>query len=882
MRHLHCALLMLLAASFADSRRHASAGQGVEGGAVTFEQDVRPILKTHCFQCHGEEANPRGGLDLRLVRLMKVGGDSGGAMVPGQPDRSLLFQRIRDGEMPPEERKQLTAVQIQRIRQWIADGARTVREEPQQLDEGPLITPEERAHWACQPIIRPHVPRPRRVELVSNPIDAFLLVKLEEQALSFSPPAAKRTLMRRVYLDLLGLPPRPEDVTRFASNNDSLAWNRLIDRLLASPHYGERWATHWLDAAGYADSEGYTNTDAERPHAWRYRDYVIRSLNIDKPFGQFIREQLAGDELVQPPYEELTPEDVEKLTATGFLRMVPDGSAANVPDSNVARNAVIADTIQVVSTSLLGLTVGCAQCHDHRYDPISQEDYYRMRAIFAPAFDWQQWRTPQQRLVSLYTAENREQAEKIETEAKWIDQERSRRQQEFILATLKRELAKLPEEVREAARTAYETAAKQRTAEQKALLKQYPSLNVSAGSLYLYDSKAAQELKALAEKARQLRDSKPRVEFVRALTEIPDRVPVTHLFYRGDHEQPKQPLEPAGLTVVSLNAELPDIPARNPRLATTGRRLAFADRITSPQYPLTARVIVNRVWLHHFGRGLVATPGDFGALGTPPTHPQLLDWLAWSFIDSGWSLKTLHRLILTSTAWRQQLRTDPHQERTDPDNLFYGGARLRRVDAEVVRDSILAVNGDLYRKPFGPAVPVMPDRVGRFVIGKENLNAGRPGAIVPMHGEDFRRSIYVQVRRSRPLSLLKAFDRPDMAPNCDMRQSSTSSTQSLLMMNSDLMVEYSRKFADRVRREAGDNADRQIERAWQWAYARHPAAAEMNTALAFLADQTAGFAAQAAGSGGEKGKDAVHNPKREALAVLCQMLMSSNEFLYID
>ena len=352
MRHLHCALLMLLATSFADSRRHASAGQGVEGGAVNFEQDVRPILKTHCFQCHGEEANPHGGLDLRLVRLMKMGGDSGGAIVPGQPDRSLLFQRIRDGEMPPEERKQLTAAQIQRIRQWIADGARTVREEPEQLDEGPLITPEERAHWACQPIIRPHVPRPRRVELVSNPIDAFLLVKLEEQALSFSPPAAKRTLMRRVYLDLLGLPPRPEDVSRFASNNDPLAWNRLIDRLLASPHYGERWATHWLDAAGYADSEGYTNTDAERPHAWRYRDYVIRSLNIDKPFGQFIREQLAGDEMVQPPYEELTPEDVEKLTATGFLRMVPDGSAADVPDSNVARNAVIADTIQVDGSNL--------------------------------------------------------------------------------------------------------------------------------------------------------------------------------------------------------------------------------------------------------------------------------------------------------------------------------------------------------------------------------------------------------------------------------------------------------------------------------------------------------------------------------------------------
>ncbi|MCA9057418.1 MAG: DUF1549 domain-containing protein, partial [Planctomycetaceae bacterium] len=390
----------------------------------------------------------------------------------------------------------------------------------------------------------------------------------------------------------------------------------------------ERWAQHWLDVAGYADSEGYNDVDAERADAWRYRDYVIRALNTDKPFDRFITEQLAGDELVQTPLNNLSEEDAELLVATGFLRMAPDGTGGSVPDPMLARNDTIADTVKIVSSALMGVTVGCAQCHDHRYDPISQQDYYQFRAVFDPAFDWQQWRTPAQRRVSLYTDDLRAKAAEIEKQAKDVEAIRNQKQSEFIAATLEKEVAKLPEEIRESARAAQQTEEKKRTADQTALLKKYPSLNVTAGSLYLYDKKAADELKELADKATSIRATKPKEEFVRAVTEVQGRIPDSHLFARGDHEQPKQKVIPAGLTVVSLNTDTPSIPENDPDRPTSGRRLALARRLTHSNHPLTARVIVNRVWMHHFGRGLVTTPGDFGVLGQRPTHPELLDWLA--------------------------------------------------------------------------------------------------------------------------------------------------------------------------------------------------------------------------------------------------------------
>ena len=450
---------------------------------------------------------------------------------------------------------------------------------------------------------------------------------------------------------------------------------------------------------------------------------------------------------------------------------------------------------------------------------------------------------PKQRSISLYTDQDRAAAAEIEAEAKKIDAEHKKKQSEFIAATFEKQLTKLPSEIHEQARDAHRTPVKNRTEEQKALFKKHPSLNVTAGSLYLYDRKAADELKALSEKAKKLRNTKPKEDFVRALTEIAGRVPVTQLFHRGDHEQPKQELSPAGLTVISKVTQVSDIGFNDKALPTTGRRLAFAKRLTDRDHPLTARVIVNRVWMHHFGRGLVATPNDFGFLGQTPTHPQLLDWLAAEFRDSGWSLKHLHRLILNSNAWRQQVRVDPQLIAADPDNRLYGGAELIRLDAEAIRDAILQVSDKLNPKAFGPAVPVMADQVGRWVIGKENLNAGRPGDKIDMKGEEFRRSIYIQVRRSRPLSVLDTFDLPPMSPNCDKRRPSTGAPQSLLMMNSDLLINFSRHMARRLQRLAPDDPQQQIRTAWQLVYSRPPEPNELALAQQFVADQTAAFSA---------------------------------------
>ncbi|MEX1041508.1 MAG: PSD1 and planctomycete cytochrome C domain-containing protein [Pirellulaceae bacterium] len=858
-----------------------ASGNGLSAEEPKFETDVRGIFKQHCFHCHGEEEEVAGGLDLRLVRRMAQGGDSGGAIIPGDAEASLLYQRLASGEMPPEDGKQLTAAELETVRRWIAAGAETVRPEPEALDEGYLITEEERSHWSFQPIKRPAVPEVEKKQEVANPIDAFLLAKLEQQGHGFSPRADKGTLVRRLSFDLQGLPPAPTMVAEYVASDSPSAWGQLVDELLTSPHYGERWARHWLDVAGYADSEGYSDIDAERPHAWRYRDYVIKALNDDKPLDRFIHEQLAGDELISSPLDNLSAEDAELLAATGFLRMAPDGTGGAVDDVELARNETIADTVHIVSSSLMGMTLSCAQCHDHRYDPISHEDYFRFRAIFEPALDWQKWRRPKDRLVSLYTQADREAAAKVEAEAKKLDAARLKRQAEFIQATFEKQLAKLPEEIHEAARTAHATPAAKRNDAQKALFNKHPNLNVTAGSLYLYDKKAADELKKMADEAAKVRAGKPKQEYVRALTEVPGQVPVTRLFARGDHAQPKQELAPGGLTVISQTTGLGEIPLAAEDLPTTGRRLALAQQLTDPRHPLTARAIANRVWMHHFGIGLVTTPSDFGFLGEPPTHPELLDYLASELIESDWSLKHLHRLILNSNAWQQQVRQNGALEEADPDNHWYGGARLRRLDAEVVRDSLLTISGNLNPKPFGPPVPVMADTVGRIVVGKENLNAGRPGAVIDMKGEDLRRSIYIQVRRSRPLSLLDTFDQPVMSPNCDLRRPSTNATQSLLMLNSDQLIDQARATAARLIKERPDGLQQQLTLAWTLIYARPALPEELAAAEAFVSERAKGFAElpayQAKGD-----KPPTRTADEEALALMCQVLLSSNEFLYVE
>ena len=837
---------------------------------LTFEDKVRPIFKAHCFECHGEGRKLKGGLDMRLRRLVEKGGESGPALISGKHQDSLLFKRVASKEMPPGKKK-LTAEEIALIGRWIDEGAKTARPEPDKITPGFFITAEEQAFWAFQPIRHSPLPRIKQADRMRTPIDAFVLARLEDKSLSFSPEADRRTLIRRASFDLLGLPPTPEEIDQFLSDKSEDAYERLIDRLLASPFYGERWGRHWLDVAGYADSEGYTEEDPVRPHAYKYRDYVIRAFNEDMPLNRFIQEQLAGDEMVRPPYQSLKANDIDKLVATGFLRMAPDGTASGA-DRKLAMNQVVADTLQIVGTSLLGLTVNCAQCHNHRYDPIPQTDYYRMRAIFEPALNTQNWRVPAARRISLYTDADRLKSAQIEKEAAKIDQVRLKKQEEFIEATLKKELAKLPDAMREPIRIARNTPQAKRTPAQEKLLRDHPSVNVSAGSLYLYDAKAAAELKKLAEEAAKVRATKPIEDFVRALSEIPGQVPQTFLFHRGDHEQPKEAVLPGGLMIFA-DFKLGEIPAKDPGLPTTGRRLAFARQLTSGKHPLTARVLVNRVWLNHFGRGIVATPGDFGFLGDRPSHPELLDWLADEFTSGGWKLKRLHKLIMTSAVYRQSSLRTPALQKIDPDNRLLGRMSIRRLEAEAIRDAMLLVNGKLNGKQFGKPVPVMHDDFGQVVLGVDTSDsAGYKKKEVPLNGEEFRRSVYVQVRRTRPLSVLDTFDAPAMTPNCEIRNASTVAPQALLLMNSQHMVTQAKYFAERVRREAGPNAKKQMAHAWRLAFTQEPRESDVRDALAFLAEQSAHY------RGSQKGQ----NPQQLALTCFCQALLSSNRFLYVD
>jgi mono/diheme cytochrome c family protein len=869
--------LLLLLLLTAPSRAAAPPPAAV-AAALTFEQHVRPILRAHCLECHGENSKPKGRLDLRLRRFILRGGRSGPAVVSGKPAASLLYHRVRDREMPPGKVK-LTPNEIATIERWIAAGAPTAQPEPEKLAPGLHIGVQERQFWSFRPIVRPTRPSIKHQALARTAVDTFLLAKLEARGLSFSPRADRSTLIRRATIDLTGLPPTLNEIRAFVEDPRPDAWERLIDRLLASPAYGERWGRHWLDVAGYADSHGYTGSDPVRRYAWKYRDQVIRSFNSDKPFDRFIVEQLAGDELVRPPYANLPAKDLDKLIATGFLRTAPDGTATPGTDRKAASNQVVADTLQIVSTALLGLTMHCAQCHNHRYDPIPQEDYYRLRAIFEPAYDVKRWRVPAGRLVSLLNPIDWQKTLAIEQAAAKIDGERARKQAEYIERTFQKQLAKVPAEERAAVEKAYRTPATKRSPAQQKLLRTHPSVNVSAGSLYLYDQKAADDLKSYTARAAKLRATKPIEDFIDALTEVPGQVPATLLFHRGDPEQPGHAVAPGGLTVLA-KLDLGSIPSKDRSLPTTGRRLAFARQLTSGKHPLTARVLVNRVWMHHFGRGIVGTPGDFGVLGERPTHPQLLDWLAAEFMRD-WSLKRLHRLILTSTAYQQSSRSSDALARTiDPDVRLLWRMPLRRMESEAVRDSILAVSGQLNRRLFGPPVPVAPDTSGQIVLGIDTRDsAGRPRGEPALGGADFlRRSVYVQVRRSMPLSVLETFDVASTSPNCERRSFSTVAPQALLLMNSDFLVRNAVAFADRVSREAGRDPRARVEHASLLAFGRPLDGGQLADALAYLAEQTEHYRRMQK----QRAKTASPPPEQQALATFCQALLSSNPFLYVE
>ena len=789
---------IVLSAVINDNRVMAdpTSATGASAPIPSFEADIRPILKAYCLDCHGGAEKLSGGLDLRLRRFLVAGGESGTAIQPGVPADSLLLRRMAAGEMPPGEKK-VPADKVQMIERWIAAGAPTAKDEPLKLDPGIGITSEERAYWAFQPIRRPDVPNVNAVNVVRTPIDSFVLAKLESIGLGLNPEADRFTLLKRAYFDLTGLPPSLEETNAYLNDESPSAYDAMIDRLLESKHYGERWGRHWLDVAGYADSEGDGNTDTTRPFIYKYRDYVIKSLNADKPLNQFVIEQLAGDELIAPPYKNMPSETIETLIATGFLRMAADPTASGQGDPETSRNLVVADTIKIVSSSFLGLSVGCAQCHDHRYDPIPQSDYYQLRAVFDPALNWKNWIIPRDRVISLYTDADRAKAAEVEADAGKLQAAFNEKQAKLVAEAFDKALEKFPEDQREVLRAAFKTPDDKRTDEQKKLVATNPGLNVNPGVLYQFNAAAAEDLKKDMAAIQAKRAEKPVEDFISVLTEPAGAPPVTNIFHRGDHRQPTSIVKPADLTIASPVGERFEIPEHDAALPSSGRRLAWAKHLVNGQHPLVGRVLMNRIWLHHFGKGIVDTPSEFGVLGSRPTHPELLDWLADELVRQGWSLKRMHKLIMTSSVYRQSSRRiDATASNIDSDGALYSRFSIRRLEAEIVRDRMLATNGRLDKNQFGPPIEVVEDFAGQVHVKDDSA----------------RRSVYIQSRRSKPVSLLTAFDSPVMSVNCDRRISSTVALQSLMLMNGDFTMKQADQLAKRLRLETPNDLDRDLTR----------------------------------------------------------------------
>jgi len=796
--------------------RGARFRERVDLSAKVTEQRIAHLMLLRCAACHGGRRR-EGGLDLRTKAAMLTGGKSGSAVVPGQPEASLIIKRIKAGEMPP--RRQLVSVsvkpmepsELKLLETWIRNGLPESRVGPDIATTQPdqLVTDEDRSFWSFQPPrIRP-LPSVNGTNQSINPIDRYALKGLEASGLTLSEAADRSTLLRRVYFDLIGLPPEPDVVEQFRSSNDPAAYDKLIDRLLASPRYGERWGRHWLDAAGYADSEGAQNEDRIRKYYWRYRDYVIRAFNSDKTYDRFLHEQIAGDELADYENAESIDETLyDNLVATGFLRATPDRTFADITNFVPDRLEVIAEEIQVFSSAVLGLTINCARCHSHKFDPIPQRDYYRLAAIFKDAYDEHDWLKSDGPRTLPYV----------------LTSERQLWQQHEDGLTKRIEMIK-----------------KQLVAETDAEKKK----------------QLEEQIKSLESK----RKPEPRIQ---ALWSRGEPSP-TFLLKRGNYLTPGREVGP-GVPSVLTDGKTPFAFAPPwPEAMQTGRRLALARWLTQQNHPLTARVMVNRLWQHHFGVGLVETSDNFGKTGSAPSHPELLDWLAVEFVRVGWSTKSMHRRMLLSSVYRQTSQPSPMQHQLDPNGRLLSYMPLHRMEGEVLRDSILAVSDRLDLIQFGPPDPI-DERADGLVTA------------IAANGS-WRRSIYLLSRRTKTPTILDNFDFPQLNPNCLKRTEAVVAPQALHLLNNAHVHELALALAQRVRDEAGDDAKNQIERLHLIALGRRVTAEELQLGLEALEKLKDEWTKSRAKDSPSDVKDyaSVH-----ALENYCHAIINSAAFLYID
>jgi hypothetical protein len=719
-------------------------------GLKQFRERIEPVLVERCYACHSSEAKEvQGGLLLDSRESLRQGGDSGPALAPGKPRESLLVKALRHEEgfaMPPKQPK-LPAAIIADFEKWIELGAPDPRDgKPSEREEW---SHEARAHWAFQPVRRaPPVDTTDR-SWPRTAVDAFVLQKLEERQWQPGRTASTRELVRRVTFDLTGLPPTPEAIEMFEKDTTPDAYERLVDRLLASPHFGEKAAQTWLDVVRYAETEGY-EYDRHVPDAWRYRDYVIDSFNRDKPYDQFLREQIAGD--------EISPQDHEALTATIFFRLGPVRRNAGNPDIALSRNEVLTERTDIIGAAILGLTVGCARCHNHKLEPISQRDYYRLQAYLAAT---------EEHNILLARAPDQEQ---WTVETKRIKEEMQRIHK---IARLKTG----PERIKLQAQV-------------DALEDQLPAPLATIPSTW---------------------------------NDFPKRTPI-HVLRRGEWEKKGVAVGPRPLSIF-VSQDLGELPAD-----VSNPRTQLAQWLTNPGHPLTARVIVNRVWQQHFGAGIVTTANDFGLHGDPPSHPQLLDWLAASLAENRWRLKPLHRTLVLSAAYRQAsdgARASAME--ADPENRLLARFSRRRLSAEELRDAMLMTAGRLNLKARGPSV--MPPVAEELVKQLYKPAQWRPPQVA---SEADRRSIYLIAKRNLRLPFMEVFDGPALLTSCARREASTHAPQALELLNGALSNELAAAFAERLQAEGGDNREQIVALTFELGLGRGPTEAERAAALGFL------------------------------------------------
>ncbi len=787
----------------------AAEVRAAEEPTVDFANDVRPVLARRCYACHGPTVQEA---DLALHDFESATSETESGIrpiIPGDAENSEIIYRITETDpdlrMPPPEQEPLTEEEVRILRTWINEGA------------------EYNQHWAFQPLSQVSPPAGSENQ---HPVDAFINAQLDDAGIRPAPPADRATLIRRLYYDLTGLPPSPEDVEAFVNDPAPDAYEKRVDKLLASPQYGERWARHWLDVVRYAETNSFERDNA-KPNAWKYRDYVIDAFNSDKPYDQFLREQLAGDEL-----DEVTR---ETLIAAGFYRLgIWDDEPA---DPLLARYDELDSIITTISQGMLGLTVNCARCHDHKIDPISQADYYSMLAFL-------------DELTPYGTRGNPDEYSQVDVSnetlrAKYAENERQLRELRDQMHTIEQEgIVKMSAEDQRAT----EGNRRKRILNQK--LEQY----LDSRTWETYQELKARE-KELIDEQKQL----PPRETVMSIAQVRQDIEPTRIMLRGNPHVPGDVVQPAFPDLFGDGS--PEFVEVNSPSGSNGKRRALAEWMTDEDNMLTARVMANRIWQHHFGRGIVRTPNNFGLLGAPPTHPDLLNWLAQAFMEGGWKMKPLHRLIVTSDAYRRSSQHVEASWQADPNNDLFWRFDLRRLSAEEIRDSVLAVTGTLNLKTHGPSFyPELSQEV-LSTQSKPGYGWGKSS-----EAERNRRSIYIFIKRSLIPPELASFDFPDTDVTCEARFITIQPAQALAMINGEFLNDQADTFADRLRREAGDDVSAQVSRGLQLVTTREPDEQDIADGLQLI----------------EELKTEHGLSEENALKYFCLYALNLNEFLFVD